>query len=103
CFFGLSFSVLLPAFARDVLDVGPTGQGLLVTAMGLGALASALVAAAPSKRGRVMSMFQQSQVAMTAGGVLAGGLAAVVGSPLTVVLMGIGCMMSVGLIAITMP
>jgi Na+/melibiose symporter-like transporter len=41
--FIVPFTTLLPVFARDVLGVGATGQGLLLTAMGVGAL-SALIA-----------------------------------------------------------
>jgi MFS family permease len=44
-FFGFSANSLLPVFAKDVLQVGPTGQGLLLTAMGLGGVASAFVLA----------------------------------------------------------
>ncbi len=36
---------LLPVFARDILDVGANGQGLLLTSMGLGALCSAFLIA----------------------------------------------------------
>jgi MFS family permease len=41
---------LLPVFARDVLHVGATGQGLLLTAMGIGALLSSVVVAARGDR-----------------------------------------------------
>jgi MFS family permease len=44
--FGVLFggaTALLPAFARDVLHVGPAGLGLLRTATGLGATVTALV------------------------------------------------------------
>jgi predicted MFS family arabinose efflux permease len=34
---------LLPVFARDILAVGASGQGLLLTAMGVGALGSAVI------------------------------------------------------------
>jgi MFS family permease len=44
-FLGMSFTILLPVFARDVLEVGPAGQGFLLTAQGLGALCSAFVVA----------------------------------------------------------
>lgn len=37
--FGLSYSYMLPIFARDLLEVGPGGYGLLQGASGLGALA----------------------------------------------------------------
>lgn len=43
--FGMNFNVIAPLFARDVLNVGADGLGVLVSAMGLGALvASALLA-----------------------------------------------------------
>jgi MFS family permease len=44
-FLGMSFTTLLPVFARDVLGVGPAGQGLLLTGQGLGALCSAFLIA----------------------------------------------------------
>ncbi len=39
------FTALLPVFARDLLAIGADGQGLLLTAMGLGALVSAAMIA----------------------------------------------------------
>jgi MFS family permease len=44
-FFIVPFTTLLPVFARDLLGVGATGQGLLLTAMGVGALCSAVLIA----------------------------------------------------------
>ncbi len=44
------FTTLLPVFARDLLKVGATGQGLLVTAMGIGALCSAFLIASAGER-----------------------------------------------------
>jgi len=41
--FIMPFTTLLPVFARDLLHVGATGQGGLLTAMGLGALCSAVI------------------------------------------------------------
>jgi MFS family permease len=41
--FIVPFTTLLPIFSRDYLNVGPTGQGLLFTAMGVGALCSAVL------------------------------------------------------------
>jgi MFS family permease len=41
--FIVPFTTLLPVFARDILAVGATGQGLLLTAMGVGALGSAVI------------------------------------------------------------
>ncbi|HZT09168.1 MAG TPA: MFS transporter [Chloroflexota bacterium] len=162
--FGLSFATLLPAVARDELRVGASGQGLLATALGLGALASAFVVAGqgdrfpkgpvmliggallavaetafglsadfglsmvlmvvigacsvtctvlintvlqrhaePEIRGRVMSMYQQSQVALTLGGILAGALAAAIGSPHTIALMGLACLAGVAVVGVGMP
>jgi len=48
--FILPFSTLLPVFARDILQVGATGQGLLLTGMGIGALCSAVLIAAIGDR-----------------------------------------------------
>jgi MFS family permease len=158
-FFGMSSTTLLPVFARDILDVGPTGQGLLLTAMGIGAVMSAFFIAsvgddlpkgmlmiagvtvyglsvvgfsaspwlsvsiafmvvtgvcnvasnalvqtvlqaesAPEMRGRVMGAYQQHQLFIVAGGLLAGALASVWGAPLTVGAFGTAC--SLGAIAV---
>jgi MFS family permease len=43
--FIVPFTTLLPVFARDILHAGATGQGFLLTSMGVGALASAVVIA----------------------------------------------------------
>jgi MFS family permease len=43
--FIVPFTTLLPVFARDLLGVGATGQGGLLTAMGMGALCSAVLVA----------------------------------------------------------
>jgi len=43
--FIIPFTTLLPVFARDLLGVGATGQGGLLTAMGIGALCSAVLIA----------------------------------------------------------
>ena len=40
--FIVPFTTLLPVFARDILNVGASGQGFLLTAMGIGALGSAI-------------------------------------------------------------
>ncbi|MGZ8446048.1 MAG: MFS transporter, partial [Candidatus Binatia bacterium] len=55
--FIIPFNTLLPVFARDVLGVGAKGQGLLLTSMGAGALASSVLIAALGDRmprGRLM-------------------------------------------------
>lgn len=40
--FGINFNVVLPLFATDVLHVGPAGFGFISSALGVGALISAL-------------------------------------------------------------
>lgn len=48
--FIVPFVTLLPVFARDLLEVGATGQGLLLTAMGVGALSSSVLIATAGHR-----------------------------------------------------
>jgi sugar phosphate permease len=48
--FILPFTTLLPVFARDILEVGATGQGFLLTAMGIGAFCSSVVVASMGDR-----------------------------------------------------
>jgi MFS family permease len=48
--FIVPFTTLLPVFARDLLAVGATGQGGLLTAMGVGALCSAVLLASCGDR-----------------------------------------------------
>jgi MFS family permease len=48
--FIIPFTTLLPVFARDILGVGASGQGLLLTAMGIGALCSAILIASVGDR-----------------------------------------------------
>ncbi len=44
-FFGFAATSLLPVFAKDILKAGPQGQGLLLGAMGVGAVMSGLLLA----------------------------------------------------------
>ncbi|HEV2208828.1 MAG TPA: MFS transporter [Verrucomicrobiae bacterium] len=48
--FGWSYSVLMPAFASDVLQVGQAQYGVLLSANGIGALLGALTVATVGKR-----------------------------------------------------
>jgi MFS family permease len=48
--FIMPFTTLLPVFARDLLGVGATGQGWLLTAMGIGAMISAVLVASLGDR-----------------------------------------------------
>jgi MFS family permease len=150
CGLMLPFTTLLPVFARDLLDVGAQGQGILLAAMGFGALLSAATIALaghrltrgrvmidasivyglslvvfavsswysvsivamvlaglchvhanalvhtvvqsyspPAYRGRTMALFSMSQMLSTAGSVLIGLLAVVLGSRGAVAAMGL--------------
>jgi len=48
--FGWSYSVMMPAFARDVLNVDEGGYGMLLSANGVGALLGALTVATIGQR-----------------------------------------------------
>ncbi len=50
--FGWSYAVLLPAYATDILHVGETGYGVLLSANGFGALMGALTVATWGSRMR---------------------------------------------------
>lgn len=50
--FGFSYSVLLPAFAIDLLHIGESGVGILQTAVGIGAVSGALTVASLSRSRR---------------------------------------------------
>ncbi|MFM9970027.1 MAG: MFS transporter [Burkholderiales bacterium] len=49
-FFIVPFTTMLPVFARDLLQVGAQGQGLLLTGMGVGAFFSAALVASAGHR-----------------------------------------------------
>jgi MFS family permease len=49
--FGMSYQVLMPVFAKDILNVGPEGLGFLHAAVGVGAIAGSIVAAAIANSG----------------------------------------------------
>ena len=51
-FCGMPYMVLMPVFARDVLEVGPRGFGYLMGAAGVGALSGALLLAWRGDRSR---------------------------------------------------
>jgi predicted MFS family arabinose efflux permease len=164
CAFMFPFITLLPVFARDLLSVGAEGQGLLLAAMGLGALMSAatitlaghrltrgrvmidasivyglalVVFAAsswyplsivamgvtglchvhanalvhtvvqahspPAYRGRTMALFNMSQMLSTAGSMLIGLLAYILGSRGAVAVMGLAGALGIVMLAWLMP
>lgn len=60
-FFGLSYTQLMPAFAKEILGLGPAGYGLLMSSAGLGALAGSLYMVWTSnaqRKGRVLMLAQ---------------------------------------------
>lgn len=160
--FGVPYSTLVPVFARDVLQVGPVGYGLLTSASGLGALLGAvwlawqgsfsgrmllataflfgaalvLFALSPwfgvslvllvlvgltnqafmtganswlqslvpdELRGRVMAVYLMDRGLVPLGSIFAGGLAAVLGAPVTLSLMGAICAALTLAIALRVP
>jgi hypothetical protein len=164
CTLMFPFTTLLPVFARDLLSVGAEGQGLLLAAMGFGALMSAatitlaghrltrgrvmidasivygltlVVFAAspwyslsivamgvaglchvhanalvhtvvqshspPAYRGRTMALFNMSQMLSTAGSMLIGLLAFVLGSRGAVAAMGIAGALGIVILVWLMP
>ena len=85
--FIIPFSTLLPIFARDILVVGAQGQGLLLTSMGIGALASSLLIATLGDR--------MPRGLLMLGGLLIGALSALIGAPwaaATMSAVGVLCM-----------
>ncbi len=54
--FGINFNVVLPLFATNVLNAGPVGFGLLTSAIGFGALVSALWLAWGNKTPSIQNM-----------------------------------------------
>ncbi len=55
--FALSYTVLMPIIARDILQAGPQGYGFLMAASGVGAFFGALVLAGLIRRFPPMSFF----------------------------------------------
>lgn len=58
--FAFGYSALMPAFAQDVLNSGPTGLGLLSASVGVGALIGALAVAS-------LDQFQHKGMLLTLG------------------------------------
>jgi MFS family permease len=84
--FIIPFMTLLPVFARDVLHVGATGQGLLLSAMGIGALfSSVLIASFGDRVPRINVML----VGVTLYGIIIAAFAISPWFSLSVILMGL--------------
>ena len=82
----IPFMTLLPVFARDILHVGATGQGLLLSAMGIGALfSSVLIASFGDRVPRINVML----VGVTLYGIIIAAFAISPWFNLSVILMGL--------------
>jgi MFS family permease len=84
--FIIPFMTLLPVFARDILQAGATGQGLLLSAMGVGALFSSfLIASFGDRVPRINVML----VGVTLYGLIVAAFAVSPSFKLSVLLMGL--------------
>lgn len=89
----IPFTTLLPVYARDILHVGASGQGVLLTAMGIGALfSSVLVASLGDRMPRGMFML---------GGVALYGVLVMIFSASTWYPLSIATMFFIGLCHVT--
>lgn len=84
--FIIPFMTLLPVFARDILHVGATGQGLLLSAMGIGALFSSVLIASFGDRVPRMNIML---VGVTLYGIIVAAFAVSPWFNLSVLLMGL--------------
>lgn len=55
-FFSLTYFMLLPGFAKDVLDAGPADLGLLISISGIGSLVGSLLVASMQNRKRARTL-----------------------------------------------
>src|SRR5918997_6804723 len=94
----MPYIAMMPVFARDELDVGSTGLGLLLASTGLGTVAGALAVAA-SRRFASSSRAQVVTAAMFAGLVLVFAVTPIV--PLAALLLFAAGWMSAAFMAIT--
>ena len=90
--FGMNFNVVVPAMARDVLDVGAPGYGFLMAATGLGSMTSALAIAVAGRPRRTWIV----------GGAILLGVLEVVFSQSRSFALSLACMYGVGAGAIAM-
>lgn len=61
-FFGMTYFMLLPGFAKDVLNAGPSRLGLLMSVSGVGALIGSLVVASLPNRRRGFTLLVSTLV-----------------------------------------
>ena len=68
--FGLPYQTILPVFARDILDSGPDGLGLLLAAGGAGAIVGSMVVAFVNRPAQMQAMIIGAGISFGAGVVL---------------------------------
>jgi MFS family permease len=61
-FFSLTYFMLLPGFAKDVLDAGPDDLGMLISISGVGSLVGSLLVAAMPNRNRARALLSGALV-----------------------------------------
>ena len=61
-FFSLTYFMLLPGFAKDVLDAGPDDLGLLISISGVGSLVGSLLVASMPNRNRARTLLSGALV-----------------------------------------
>ena len=91
--FIIPFMTLLPVFARDILQVGADGQGLLLSAMGVGALFSSVLLASVGDR--------LPRINLMLGGVTLYGVIIVVFAASPWFELSLALMVSVGIVHVT--
>jgi MFS family permease len=91
--FGMSYAVLLPAFAVDILNVGEAGLGALNAAVGIGALIGSLVVAS-------MASFRHKGWVLTVGS-LAFPLGLLALSFSRSFVLSLACLVAIGLAIVT--
>jgi predicted MFS family arabinose efflux permease len=91
--FIIPFMTLLPVFARDILQVGADGQGLLLSAMGVGALFSSVLLASIGDR--------LPRINLMLGGVTLYGIIIVVFAASPWFELSLALMVSVGIVHVT--
>jgi MFS family permease len=92
--FGISFLAMMPVVARNVLNSGATGYGVLLTCVGIGALAGALSLAALGQRIPRGKLFIWSTYGFAAGLVIFSLMHRLVPAAIMLVFVGFGMLLN---------
>lgn len=65
--FALNYSVMIPLFAKQVLNQGAAGYGFLMTSMGIGSFVGALWVATQSRKGPSQSLMIYTSIGVSLG------------------------------------